>query len=258
VQGSDAHAYLKIPARRKTIVDALNQSSSTIKRSAKLAEMLGDAGVTRAKLHPVYNGVDLELFRPTVDKAAARQALNLPPDHPMLLYVGNFLPVKNPQLLVQAHADVCKRLGNESPLLVMIGGGPLEHSVRQLADQLGFGKQVLLAGRKLALEVARFMQAADLVCLSSENEGVPNVILEAFASGIPVMSTNVGGISEVLNHSFLGRLIERGDLSAMSNAIRALLATPPQTDRIREHALNFSWNKAAASYATLIKEAAGS
>ena len=232
--------------------DALNRSSGAITRSAKLAELLRDAGVQSEKLHPVYNGVDLDTFHPEANKKDARQKLNLKADLPTVLFVGNFLPVKNPQLLVRAHAAVCK---NTPCQLVMLGGGPLESEVRALANELGHGENVILAGRKNASEVARYMQAADLLCLSSENEGVPNVVLEAFASGIPVLSTDVGGIHEVLNKPFLGRLVERGNQQQLSDGLTALLNEKPATENIREHGLNFSWPKAAVEYERLLNAA---
>ena len=103
--------------------------------------------------------------------------------------------------------------------------------------------------------MSRYRQAADVLCLSSENEGVPNVILEAFASGIPVMSTAVGGIPEVVSKDFLGRLVERGQLDPMVGALAELLARPARTEQIREHALYFSWERAADEYLALLKQA---
>ncbi len=255
VQGSDAHAYLKMGLRRKAIVSALNRSASTITRSARLAELLAEAGVVREKLHPVYNGVDLETFRPAGDRAKVREELGLSPNLPMLLFVGNFLPVKNPLLLVRAHAELCGKYTDRRCQLVMVGGGPMEGEARRAADAGGFGENVVLAGRKNAAQVARYMQAADVLCLSSENEGVPNVILEAFASGIPVMSTAVGGIPEVVSKDFLGRLVERGQLDPMVGALAELLARPARTEQIREHALYFSWERAADEYLALLKQA---
>lgn len=256
VQGSDAHAYLQLPLRKKTIVSALNRSAFTITRSAKLAQLLQGAGVAAEKLCPVYNGVDLELFQPVFDKKHAKLELGLSTQLPVLLFVGNFFPVKNPHLLVRAHAEVCRRFPQHRCQLVMVGGGPLEGEIRQLANQLGFGENVILAGRKVAVEVALHMKAADMLCMSSENEGVPNVILEAFASGLPVMSTAVGGIPEVVSSESLGRLVERGNLEAMTAAIARLLAEKPATEKIREHALRFSWENAATAYRTLLEKAA--
>src|SRR5581483_3894556 len=108
-------------------------------RSAKLAALLKEAGVPGEKLHPIYNGVDLELFRPG-DNQAAKKALGLP-NLPVILFVGNFLPVKNPLLLIQSHAALCRELPAH---LIMIGGGPLQEATRQAADNAGFGQHVVL------------------------------------------------------------------------------------------------------------------
>ncbi len=250
VQGSDAHVYLRMKLRRPIIVSALNKSSAAITRSAKLAELLTEAGVAKEKLHPIYNGVDLELFR-SGDASSVRRQLGLSADLPILLFVGNLLPVKNPLLLMRAHAKVCR----ETPCqLVMIGGGPMDSEIRQLASQLKSATHVKLVGRKIADEVASYMQAADLLCLSSNNEGVPNVILEAFASGLRVISTNVGGISEVQPENFLGRLVPSGDVEALASGIKELLREKPDREKIRAHAEKFSWKKAADAYFQLLQQ----
>jgi len=253
VQGSDAHAYLEMPLRRGKIVKAMNRASSGITRSAKLAHLLAEAGVSREKLFPIYNGVDLETFGPG-DRAETRKTLGLA-DTPTILFVGNFLPVKNPFLLIRAHAQVCREW--KPCQLVMIGGGPLETEARALAKASGFGDRVIFAGRKIAPEVAQYMRAADLLCLSSENEGVPNVVLEAFATGIPVVTTDVGGIAEVLNKPCLGKLVPRGDQNALANALIAQLSETTQTQAIREHGEWFSWSRAAEGYLRLLNGAVG-
>ncbi|MBA4148698.1 MAG: glycosyltransferase [Verrucomicrobia bacterium] len=251
VQGSDAHMYLEMPLRRKKIVGALSKASSVITRSAKLSHLLSDAGVPKKKLFPVYNGVDLRTFRPG-NKQVTRRELGLA-DLPTILFVGNFLPVKNPFLLVKAHAQVCKEF--RPCQLVMIGGGPLESEARELAIASSFGEHVVFTGRKEAAQVADYMQAADLLCLSSENEGVPNVILEAFAAGLPVISTDVGGISEVLNQPFLGKLVPRGDQDALVGALAGQLAKPSESGKIRQYGESFSWERAAGEYLRLLRDA---
>ncbi|MDB6025370.1 MAG: hypothetical protein JWM68_1593 [Verrucomicrobiales bacterium] len=249
-QGSDAHAYLRMPARRRIIVDAMNRSSGVITRSAKLTQLLEEAGVEQGKAQPVYNGVDLELFCPG-DKQAEKKALGLP-NTPLILFIGNFVPVKNPLLLIQAHAQLCEQVPST---LVMIGGGPMEGEAREFANKAGFGNDVILAGRKSSAEIARYMRAADVLCLSSENEGVPNVILEAFASGVPVVSTNVGGIAEVVNSEFLGTLVERGNAKELSSALAKTLLAKPAVEKIRAHGLTFSWERSARQYLEILRNA---
>jgi len=253
-QGSDVHVYLQMAFRRKLICDAANQSSATITRSKKLADLLREAGVAKEKLHPIYNGVDLETFRPG-DRDAARTTLGLLLDAKIILFVGNFLDVKNPLLLVEAHAGLCRRNLGGKIRLVMLGDGPLRDDAWRKADESGYADAVHLVGRKPPAEVARYMQAADLLCISSDNEGVPNVVLEAFACGLPVVSTRVGGIPEVLVENFLGRLVEKRNLPELVAALEATLATTADSDKIRNHAAQFSWERTVAAYLALLKNA---
>jgi glycosyltransferase involved in cell wall biosynthesis len=247
-QGSDVHQYLKMPARREVILSAMRRAAGIITRSAKLSHLLAEAGLDKNKLHPIYNGIDFEQFRPG-DKQSVRKALNLPETAPVILFVGNFYAIKNPLLLVKAHAQI------PNAHLVTIGGGPLEKEAQALAAQLGTRNRITFAGRKLANEVAKYMQAADVLALPSQNEGVPNVILEAFASGLRVVASRVGGIPEVHHSDIHGRLIPVGDISALADALRETLSTPGDTNAIRQHALQFSWERATAEYLSVLEQA---
>jgi glycosyltransferase involved in cell wall biosynthesis len=248
-QGSDVHQYLGLPVRRRIMLELLPRASAIVTRSAELARLLAEAGLRREQLHPIYNGIDFAQFAPG-DQAAARRALGLPDAGKIVLFVGNFYAIKNPLLLLEAHA----RLAGDCHL-VMIGGGPLDKEARALARHLGSSGRVIFAGRQDAAGVARHMQAADALAVPSRNEGVPNVILEAFACGLPVVAANVGGIPEVLTHDFLGRLVEPGNRDALAAGLRAVLATPPDRARIHEHARQFSWERTAAAYDDLLRRA---
>lgn len=252
-QGTDVHSYLHMPLRRHTIVQALGRAAATITRSKDLATRLHDAGVPFMKLRPIYNGVDTATFHPG-DATAARRELGLPPDAKLILYVGNFLPVKNPLLLISAHARLC-RSGAKPCELVMIGTGPLEAKARRMANKLGFGANVRLVGRKSPAEVARYMQAADTLCVPSKQEGVPNVILEAFACGLRSVATRVGGIPEVLDKDFLGRLVPNADVEALTRALGETLNETPDQPAILLHAAQFSWEKTTERYMSVLREA---
>ncbi|MBI3874858.1 MAG: glycosyltransferase family 4 protein, partial [Verrucomicrobia bacterium] len=114
---------------------------------------------------------------------------------------------------------------------------------------------VQLLGRKNSSEVARFMRAADVLVVPSENEGVPNVVLEAFACRLRVAATRVGGIPEVLTGDFLGRLVPQDDVSAMASAIAEILTAPLQTEAVDAHAAKFSWDETAKAYLALLERA---
>ncbi|MES2594499.1 MAG: glycosyltransferase [Verrucomicrobiota bacterium] len=250
-QGSDVHQYLHMPMRRRAI-QKLAERSKIVARSEDLRQMLIKAGASADMVHTVYNGVDTATFYPG-DPIIARKALDLPLDGKLLLFVGNFLEVKGLDLLIQATARAAKE--RQEPLrLVMIGSGPLQTELTALATQEGLGEgQVIWAGRRSPEEVAQFMRAGDAVCLSSQNEGVPNVLLEALASGRPFVSTRVGGISEILGPAPGGGTLVRGrDAGDYAQALLAALASPPDPVALSTYASGLAWPKCAADYWSLL------
>lgn len=251
-QGSDVHQYLRMPARRRIIQKYLRRAEAIIPRSGQLATTLQEAGFDKQKLKVIYNGVDFRIFHPG-DKTAARRGLKLPDSATVLLFVGNFLPIKNPNLLIEAHAELSRAHPERMHYLIMLGSGPLESQMRQRTDAFGFGKQVLMPGRKSPIEVARYMQAADLLCMTSHNEGLPNVILEAFACGLRVVSTNVGGIDEAVNDPAFGALVDEPTPKAFATTADNVVSQPIQTDKIISYAAQFSWDKAANAYMELLQ-----
>jgi teichuronic acid biosynthesis glycosyltransferase TuaC len=245
-QGTDVHTYLDMPVRRRLISSALGQTKAVINRSRNLAQRLAAAGVPEAKLKVIYNGVDTDTFSPA-DKQAARRSLGLPLGDKLVLFVGNFLPVKNPGLLLEAFAEVRQRQVPNARLL-LIGGGPLEGFIRAEVVRLGMADQVQIVGRKSAADVARYMQAADVLALSSHHEGLPNVILEALAAGLPAVATQVGGIHEILNADYLGRLCEPGNRDRFAAALGEVLQRENETARISQYGKTFNWPQAAREY----------
>lgn len=253
-QGSDVHQYLNVPTRRRAILKYLPHAAAVITRSRELSHILEHAAFPAGKIHTVYNGVCLETFQPR-DQTSARRESGIPEDARVLLFVGNFYPVKNPMLLIRGLAQL--NASGPPALLVMAGGGPLEEPCRDLAGQLGVASRVIFAGRRTPGEIACLMNAADLLAISSENEGVPNVILEAFASGLPVVASRTGGIPEVLDQDFLGRLSPPGDLSALVAALDQQLNASRDTAAIRSHGERFSWQASASYYREILMGALG-
>ncbi len=248
-QGSDVHQYLKDVVRRKIIISHMPKAAAIITRSADLARQLGVAGLDAAKIHPVYNGIDLTNFRPPEagEKEALKTEFGLPGDAPLILFVGNFLPVKNPGFVIEGHRAL-RRMIPQS-WLALIGGGPMETEMRAQS-----GQNTKFVGRKDAVEVARWMRAADCLVLPSLNEGVPNVILEAFASGLPVVASRVGGIPEVLNENY-GRLITPGP-SQLAEGVLEVLAAKLDPAKLAEYGRTFTWEKTTARYSELLLRAA--
>jgi len=112
-------------------------------------------------------------------------------------------------------------------------------------------EQVRFLGGLPALEVARWMNAADVLCLSSHNEGLPNVVIESLASGLPVVATDVGGISELVDRPERGELVAVGDLRRFRMAIeRVLERSGPANSAFG----CFSWKQCALRYAEVLHD----
>ena len=259
-QGTDTHGYLEVSTRRNKIVSATRSSAAVICRSANLAHRLQDAGVEENRLKVIYNGVDTDIFRPR-DRNIVRRELSLAAEQPVLLFIGNYLPVKNPLLLIRAHAELNRRRsgrGEPPARLVLIGDGPLRAAMGSAIADTEFSKNVDLRSREAPKDVARWMNAADLLCLTSHNEGFPNVILEAMASGLRVVSTDVGGIRELVTHPGRGLLVETGDLNAYVGALEEALGSDVP-HKLGENARieDWSWDGAAENYSSVIESAIG-
>ena len=182
--------------------------------------LLEKIGVPRAKVVQLYNGVDTELFHPA---QSGRESLPLqdfaPPDAFVIGTVGRMQAVKDQLtlahafvLLLQMAPDARRRLR-----LVMVGDGPLREQVARVLDQAGAGSLVWLAGERD--DVPRIMRGLDLFVLPSLAEGISNTILEAMASGLPVVATVVGGNPELVDEGRTGALVPSADPKAMAQAM---------------------------------------
>jgi len=137
-----------------------------------------------------------------------------------LLFVGNLVPVKGLDVLLAA----CGQLdGSAMPWqLHVVGEGPLKTALEWQARSLGIAERVSFHGARPHAQLPEWFRAADLLVLSSRSEGVPNVLLEAAACGLPFVASEVGGIPEIapLGHS---RLVPPNEPAAFGKAIEAML-----------------------------------
>lgn len=249
-QGSDVHQYLDMPFRRRAILAMSRRVKAIVTRSKDLENRLVRRGVSGGNVCTIYNGVDVHTFKPA-SRAAARGALGQPLGERLLLFVGNFLPVKGLDLLLAACAQV---MAVQPVRLALIGGGPLEGALRAQAAELGISDQIHFLGRHAAPQVAQWMQAADAVCLTSLNEGVPNVVLESLSSGRVPVCIDVGGIAEVVE-PVLGKrfLVQQRDASAYASALLDVLRHPPDEVALHQAAKSYSWENCASKYLELLR-----
>ncbi len=238
VHGSDLNVTAESPLRRPQIRSALRHAGAVVAVSRALADKAVVIGADPARVHTIYNGVDEQRFAPGA-QAAARQRLHLSPDQPLLLYVGNLKPTKGCVDLLEAFPALLAT--QPQARLVYVGAGACKAELLQRAAALGCAERVELVGAVPHAQLGDWFRAADLLCLPSHNEGVPNVVLEAMACGIPVVASRVGGIPEVLpEHA--GILVPVRDPVALSAALIAAAARDWQHERIVEHARGFRWD----------------
>jgi teichuronic acid biosynthesis glycosyltransferase TuaC len=250
VQGSDTF-HLRSTCRRRAILDACREAAGLVCVSAGLAERLIDAGVDQAKVHVVPNGVDAERFRYR-DRAEAReqlkwQASGVGAADPVALFVGNLFPVKAPDLFVRTAAMLKQQPVTSNPGLrfVMLGDGPMRKRLQRLARELGINDRVVFAGSRPHDEIAWWLNAADVLCLTSRSEGMPNVVREALASGLPVVATDVGACRDMLADEPHACVVPSGDASGIAKAIVDVLSKPVDRSSLSLRHRDWSWTDQA-------------
>jgi sugar transferase (PEP-CTERM/EpsH1 system associated) len=190
--------------------------------SSRLAERITrETGFPLERIRVIRNGVDIERFG-RVERSSARAILRLPADQPTLVTVGRLVPVKDHETLLQAMAQL--RRDGVLPTLAIAGDGPLLEPLKARAAALGLDAQVRFLGHRPDVEVV--LGAADVFVLSSESEGLSNTILEAMASGLPVVATRVGGADEMVRPGQTGYLVAPHSPQGLADALASLVRSP--------------------------------
>jgi sugar transferase (PEP-CTERM/EpsH1 system associated) len=215
------------------------------------------------KIHQIYNGVDSDKFHP---RQGARPEL-LPPgfaDGQSVVFgsVGRMAEVKDYPTLVRAFIQLVQQHPDAAAhaRLAIVGEGQTRQACQALLDQAGMAHLAWLPGERH--DIAAVMRALDVFVLPSKNEGISNTILEALASGLPVIATAVGGNVELVEDGVNGMLVKAGDEADMAQALLAYLKTPAliagHGEQARLHAeQRFSIPAMAEAYATVYDQTLG-
>lgn len=238
IHGSDLNVQAAYALRRSQISHALKNARAVVSVSQALADKATAMGTDVSRIHVLYNGVDSTLFAPG-PRCDARARLGLAQDEPILLYVGNLKDTKGCLDLIEAFPGVLER--HPDTRLVFVGEGPCKAPMLQRAQALGCADRLLMAGPIAHDALGDWFRAANLLCLPSHNEGVPNVVLEAMACGVPVVATRVGGIPEVVP-AYAGILVPAHEIRTLSAALLDAMETPWQSPAIAAHARGYGWD----------------
>jgi sugar transferase (PEP-CTERM/EpsH1 system associated) len=212
---------------RRLLVPAIDRY---VPVSRDLARWLrGTVGIPQSKIELIDNGVDTERFRPATE--ASNEAWNAP-DAFVIGSVGRLQDVKDQATLIDAFALLHTMLPAERHRLrlVLIGDGPLRERLTQRIADTGLQDRVWLPGAHS--DVAPVMRSFSLFALSSIAEGTPVTMLEAMASGLPVVSTAVGGIPDLVQDGVSGTLVPPGDAQRLAAALATYVL---DAERARSH-----------------------
>jgi teichuronic acid biosynthesis glycosyltransferase TuaC len=231
-RGTDVNLIPRYPLARRMVLRAAQSACESIAVSKALKDAMVGIGMAEQRINVLRNGVDLARFRP-LEREGLRRQLGM--EGKTLLSVGNLIELKGHHLAIDALALLPQWR------LVIAGRGPLQAELERRVSERGLRDRVRLVGSLGQQQLIQYYNAADALVLASSREGMPNVVLEALACGLPVIATCVGGIPEVLIDAHVGRLMQDRSASAIVVAVRSLEAEPPERAAARRHAGQFSW-----------------
>ena len=218
--GSDANlapSYSKALARH--FVRVVRSLDGLLANGHGVATLLEQASERECRI--ADGVVDLDIFRPSENRCPLRAELGLAETHDVLLFAGYLTREKGIYELLSAFVRVRQQLPNA--VLAICGRGAEEKGLRQRISELGLGDWVRLAGQVPPNQMWKWMQVSDVFVLPSYNEGMPNAVMEAMACGLPVVSTNVGGLPAAVGDSGGAVLVEPRQSETLATVLQSIL-----------------------------------
>lgn len=262
LRGSDINVYpfrdrwtlrmtkrvLRQASRLTAVSEALKSAAESIERPSQPIEV-------------VYTGCDLQGF--TFDlqaRTVLRDQLGISRNDVVLIFIGNVIREKGINELVDAFCTVAN--ADNSLHLVVVGSGKCLGHLIQRAESHGVGDRVHSVGPQAHSDIHQWLSASDVLVLPSWREGLPNVIVEAMACSRPVVATRVGGIPEAVTDRGTGILVDRGDVGALTQAIRQLVSDVVMREKMgregqRAVEKRFTWQRNAEQTIQLYREVLG-
>jgi glycosyltransferase involved in cell wall biosynthesis len=208
-------------------------SDALVAVSPQVRDDLVRLGVAPAsKIAVIRLGLDLErrVATESVTRAAVRSELGVPAESFLIGWLGRMTEIKRAEDLLAAFGLL--RANGRDAYLVLVGDGPLRGVLERVARDLGISDRTRFVGFRES--VGEFYSAFDAVALTSANEGTPVTVIEALASGLPVVATDVGGVSDVVDDGGSGFLVPAGDVGAIAERLERLAADGQLRTRMGE------------------------
>jgi glycosyltransferase involved in cell wall biosynthesis len=254
LHGSDVYVAERFSPAGTAARRAFARAGAVTACSDDLARRAVALGAAADRMETVPYGVDTARFGPNAEARSARRAeLGLDAGVPLCFAAGRLVHKKGFEYLIDAVTDV------PGVVLAIAGEGTLNEALRARAAAAGVAERIKFLGNQPQDRVGEFLAAADVICVPSIRDdggnvdGLPNVVLEAMASGTPLVTTSAGGIGSVIESGRTGIIVPERDPKAIAGAIRALLDHPQTAQEIgaaarNEVNLRFGWNRAAARF----------
>lgn len=238
VIGSDINVLSRRAGARIPMQLVLPHADRMIAVSRQLADGLTRLGVARDRVDVIPTGVNMDIFRPRSRRDAQASLPAMPVCSRLAVYVGRLERAKGVLDLLDAYAGTPEQMG-----LAIVGDGSARGEVEARAQAIG--PRVAVVGNRPLDEVARWLAASDVLTLPSWDEGTPNVVIEALASGRRVVATDVGGIPDLLPDPMLGTLVAAHDVAGLRAALIDALATDYEPEAVRAAAPILTWDESA-------------
>ncbi|NNL82318.1 MAG: N-acetyl-alpha-D-glucosaminyl L-malate synthase BshA [Winogradskyella sp.] len=216
LHGTDITLVGSHPFYKPAVTFSINKSDAVTSVSKNLKQDTERLFDIKKQIHVVPNFIDLEKHR---NKFSDCQRQMMAEDHERIItHISNFREVKQIPDVIKVFSNVQKQIPAK---LMMVGEGPEKEQAEKLVEELGLSEKVIFFGN--SNEIDRILSFSDLFLLPSKTESFGLAALEAMASGVPVISTNTGGLPEVNKHGFSGFLSKVNDIEDMTtNAIKIL------------------------------------
>ncbi len=211
--------------------------------------MVQSVGISTKKISVIINGVDTKKFHKG-DKVSVKSAFGFSSNDFIIGTVGRLSPIKNQLILLKAFSKLDHK--QKSFRLVLVGDGPEKNRLKELKGKLPWGERIFFLG--LRNDINQILQMFDVFVLPSKSEGICNTILEAMASGLPVIATHVGGNPELVVDNLTGFLIPSNDPDILSATLKRYIDGKDgliiyQGNNARQRAVNkFSLEKMVSGY----------
>lgn len=214
---------------------SFGRNDAVIAVSEAVRQSILDAPIPPRQLRPtvevVRHGTKISSTDLTpAARDCARSLLGIPSEKRVLGTVANFTPKKNQQGLIRTFTTLAQ--DRDDLWLVLVGSGPEEAALRRAADNSGVGDRIVFTGMRD--DVPALLPGFDVFVLSSLFEGLPISLVEAMASGVPCVATDVGGIPEVIEDGVSGLMVPAGDDDRLAEAVARVLDDPALRRNIRE------------------------